>query len=162
VELLFGQLLKLMGANPPHSACVQLLMEYFTERYFKQYGLRTENAIQLSDESLPQPDFAVVTYRADHYAHDYPQVSDVLLVVEVADSSLSFDRTHKTKAYAMAGIEEYWIVNLPQRRIELHQHPFASDGSYASVMHYLEGQTAHSNFAGEVVVADLLPPISPP
>ena len=161
VELLYGKIVYKMGSNPPHAACIQLLMEYFFERYYKKYGLRSENAIQLSDTSLPEPDFAVVTYRADHYAHTYPQGEDVVLIIEVADSSLAFDRIHKASAYALAGISEYWIVNLRDRRLELHLSPDLTDGVYMSVNHYGEDDTVDSPFAGTLQVARLLPPVLP-
>jgi Uma2 family endonuclease len=157
-ELLNGSIVERMGSNPPHAACIQIVMEYFYERYFKKYGLRMENAVQLSDDSLPQPDFAVVTYRVDHYARIFPQAKDVQLLVEVADSSLSIDRNQKKVAYAKAGIPEYWIVNLKDRQLEVHLRPSLTGGTYAAVTHYGDSEEAETQFAGRITVADLLPP----
>ncbi len=161
LELLFGGIYERMGANPPHAACIELLQEYFTERYFKKYGLRSENAVQLSDESLPQPDFVVVAYRSDHYAKNFPQITDVFVLIEVADSSLLVDRGKKKTAYALAGIPEYWIVNLKERQLELHLQPDRVQGLYRSVVMYAEDSKATSPFVGEVVVADILPSVDP-
>ena len=157
VELLFGTIIERMPANEPHVACIETMREYFTERYFKQYALRSESAIRLPSESLPQPDFVIADYHHNHYSTGFPVPDQIHLVVEVADSSLPIDRSTKTEAYALAGIREYWIVNLKERQLEVHLEPNVNGGNYGEVIHYPEGRVANSPFVGTVDVADLLP-----
>ncbi|MEM1358112.1 MAG: Uma2 family endonuclease, partial [Bacteroidota bacterium] len=78
-------------------------------------------------------------------------------VVEIADQSLTRDRTHKAKIYAEAGLPEYWIMNLRDARIEVYLNPDADTQVYESVQFYRNGETFTSPFAGDITVADLLP-----
>jgi len=79
------------------------------------------------------------------------------LIVEVAQDSIRKDQTVKVVLYAEAGIKEYWIINLEKRRVEVHIDPLPEEGAYGSINNYGEVQTFTSPFAGEVVVAELLP-----
>jgi Uma2 family endonuclease len=87
--------------------------------------------VQLSDHSLPQPDYAVLAPRPDHYRTAHPRPQHVLLLIEVADTSLDYDRGVKRALYARYGIPELWIVNLVDRTVEVCRSP-GPDG-YASV-----------------------------
>jgi Uma2 family endonuclease len=160
VELLFGTIIKKMPASEPHGACIDIIREYFTERYFKQYSLRSESAVRLPYDSLPEPDFTVAAYRQDHYANGFPEPAAIYLLIEVAESSLKIDRTIKAKAYAHSAIAEYWIVNLKQRQLELHLQPDPGSQSFRKVLHFTEEETFVSPFAGKVAVSDLLPSVS--
>lgn len=83
---------------------------------------------------------------------------DILILVEVSDATLVIDRNAKLTAYAMAGIKEYWLVNLKGQKLELHLNPVSEEGVYASVSHHGAGETFTSPFAGTVAVDELLVP----
>ncbi len=90
---------------------------------FCHIKVRGQLPIILDDWSEPEPDLAVCQPASDDYAHEHPRASQVMLVIEVADTSLAYDRTQKAAAYAASRIPAYWIVNLQDRRIELLTDP---------------------------------------
>jgi Uma2 family endonuclease len=89
----------------------------------KNVIVRAQNPIYISDLSEPQPDIAIVKPRDDYYAKQLPGGKDTLLIVEVADTSLAYDREVKLPLYAAAGGPEYWLVNLKDREIEAYHTP---------------------------------------
>lgn len=92
--------------------------------------LRLQNPISIQPNNEPEPDIVIARGKPGDYREDHPQAKDVLLVVEVADSSLSFDRKTKLELYASAGIQHYWIVNLVDRQIEMHSQPDSDKRTY--------------------------------
>ncbi|MEL7160659.1 MAG: Uma2 family endonuclease [Bacteroidota bacterium] len=156
-ELLNGNLVRKIPSNKPHDSAISFLQDYFTERYFKKYTLRSERAIRLSPDSMPEPDYVIAVYREDKYQKVWPSVPDILLLVEVSDATLATDRGYKKQLHAGAGIEEYWIVNIPDQQIEVHLRPNVNTKHYASTQHYGQPDTFTSPFVGEVKVSDLLP-----
>ena len=74
-------------------------------------------------QSEPQSDLTLLQFRADHYAHALPSAADVLLIVEVSDSTLEYDRGEKLRLYARHNILEYWIVDLQMKRLEVYREP---------------------------------------
>ena len=157
-ELLAGTIIQKMPSNKPHDAAVSFVQDYFTERYFGTHTLRSERAIRLSATSMPEPDFVVAVFREDKYKDQWPTPPDVLLLIEVSDTTLSIDRGSKRELYAKAGIREYWIVNVTSQQVEVHLTPDATDGTYRQLITSGRGQTFESPFAGPVAVDDLLPP----
>jgi Uma2 family endonuclease len=85
--------------------------------------LAYQNPIWLSERSAPQPDVAVLRFRDDYYAESHPTPEEVLLLIEIADSSLLRDQRVKAPLYAEAGIPEFWIVNLTNATVEVHREP---------------------------------------
>jgi Uma2 family endonuclease len=77
----------------------------------------------LNDLSEPIPDLSILRWRADDYLDAHPTPEDVFLVIEVAGSSITLDREHKLPAYAKAGIPEYWIINIPAKKVEVYRNP---------------------------------------
>lgn len=126
IELLEGELIKMSAVGPRHAACVERLSEYLKDELGRTISLRHQNPVELSDYSEPEPDIAVIKRREDYYLHAHPQPSDVLLLIEVADSTLRKDRGIKLGAYAKAGIIEYWIVNLVDDLIEVYTNPMGN------------------------------------
>ncbi|HTD33809.1 MAG TPA: Uma2 family endonuclease [Candidatus Elarobacter sp.] len=129
VELLDGQLIAMPPEGPGHGSSVTGLNETLVLRFAGRAYVRPGNALRLSDVSEPQPDFAVVRLREDGYRDALPVPDDVLLLVEISDSTLRYDRGRKLRAYARAGIPEYWIVDLVHGHVDVFTEP--NDEGYA-------------------------------
>lgn len=156
IELIHGKILNIMPAGPSHEYCITLLAKFFRQRFGEEYQLREEKSLVLANrKSLPEPDLVVVADR--NYSKRKPSSEEVFLVVEVANSSLKDDRTVKVELYAEANLAEYWIVNLVNRQIEVHLEPNPRQTIYNSITVYQESDTFNSPFAGQVIVAELLP-----
>jgi len=137
VELLEGKIVPMSPIGNLHEIMVDSLNEWsFREGPADQVIVRIQNSLGLpGTNSVPQPDIAWVRRRS--YARGRPQADDALLVVEVAESSLSKDRGRKARLYARAGIADYWIVNIPDRSIEVRREP--RNGTYQSVQIFHSG-----------------------
>ena len=134
LELIHGEIREMTPPNPPHEDTVDLLNYWSMDAVPRdQVRVRVQNSVGLPElDSVPEPDVAWM--RARSYRQKRPQSEDVLLIIEVSDSSLAYDRGEKANLYALAQIEEYWIVNLVQLCIEVHRHPIA--GKYTSILSY--------------------------
>lgn len=143
LELVCGEVIQMSPIGERHAACVDALSELLRERLKRSVNVRVQNPIQLDDYSEPQPDIAVLKRRDDFYRHAHPKPEDILLVIEVSDSTLEFDRTVKMPLYAGAGIPEAWLVNLPEEQIEVYGDP--ADGEYQTVRSYVRRQKLQSH-----------------
>jgi len=124
IELMDGEIIEIMPPNPPHSALVGLIRAWLETVFSRPvFHARQENPIRLSAHFQPQPDIAIVRGREQDYPERFPLPVEVLLVVEVAETSIDYNRGQKLSAYAEAGIPEYWIVNLPDGQIEVYREP---------------------------------------
>lgn len=156
IELLYGKIIELMPAGPDHAYCITLLAKFFRRRFGEEYQLREEKSLTMANSiTLPEPDLVVVADQ--NYSRRNPDYNDVFLITEVSSSSLGRDRTIKVELYAEANLAEYWIINLVNRQIEVHLKPDPEQRLYGSVNHYKEGEEFISPFAGQVIVAELLP-----
>ena len=104
-----------------HAACVDRLTELLVGELRGRAIVRVQNPIQLSDQSEPQPDFAILRRRPDFYANGHPQPSDVFALIEVSDTTLEFDRTVKVPLYAKDTIAEVWIVDLKAEAVQIYR-----------------------------------------
>jgi len=140
LELLDGQIVEMSPINPPHAACVNRLTHMFAPLLASRRAtLSIQNHLVLSPHQAPQPDAAVVRYRADGYQTAHPGPADTFLVIEVADTSVASDRERKVPLYARAGIPEAWLVNLPADALEIYHEPRA--GTYTDVRTARPGDT---------------------
>jgi len=130
VELVDGRILDMTPIGARHGSCVMRLTKLFSAALADEAILSVQNPAVVGSHSEPQPDIAVLMARADFYRDAHPRPSDVLLLVEVADASLRFDRMVKLPIYAAGGIAEFWIVNLEGEVIEVHREP--TGDSYAA------------------------------
>lgn len=121
VELIEGAIVTMSPVGPPHRAIVQALNRWFSRNLPAEYECQVQDPIALSEATEPQPDIAIVRFREDEYVGGHPSARDVLLVIEVADSSLEFDRGTKARLYARGGVPEYWVVDVPQRVVYVHR-----------------------------------------
>jgi Uma2 family endonuclease len=123
VELVDGEIVEMTPIGSRHAACVDRLSE-LVQRCAEGVGiLRVQGPIRLDAHSEPEPDLAVLKRRADFYAAAHPGPADILLVVEVADASLRYDRDIKVGLYARAGIQETWLVDLQNERVDVFTQP---------------------------------------
>lgn len=161
VELLENYVVLKMPRNPPHDGTLDFIGDALRSLLPSGWRCRDQKALVLTD-SVPEPDICVVRGDARTYLTRHPTPADVALVVEVADSSLLRDQRDKTRIYARAGIPLYWIVNLPDRRVEVYSNPTgpAAVPQYQSFATFQPGDILPLPLdAGTVAVpaADLLP-----
>jgi len=123
LELIDGQLVAMSPIGDAHIACINRLNRLFVERTASDIAVSVQNPVRIDKHNEPEPDVVLTTE-----LEGGPHPEDVLLIVEVADSSLSYDRATKLPLYAQAGIPEVWIVNLADAQIEMHREP--SDDIY--------------------------------
>lgn len=123
VELLDGQVVVLTPIGSRHAAAVDRLTHLFSALVGNDAIVRVQNPIVLGQYWEPQPDVCLLRPRDDFYASAHPRERDVLLAIEVADTSDSDDRERKLPAYARAGIAEAWLVDLEHDTLEVHQDP---------------------------------------
>jgi Uma2 family endonuclease len=140
VELLDGEIIDMSPIDPPHGGVTNRLNHWFTERAKGRWIVAVQNPVHLDEYSEPQPDLALLKPALHYYTSQHPGPEDVLLLIEVADSSLEYDRGGKLPAYARAGISEVWIVNVPDRAIEVYREP--RSGGYRSVTTLRAGEKA--------------------
>jgi Uma2 family endonuclease len=139
VELINGEIIEMSPVGRRHAACVDRLTELFVLRLASRVIVRSQNPIQLSDDSEPQPDLALLRRRNDFYEIGHPQPEDTFLVIEVADTTVNFDREVKIPTYAKEGITEAWLIDINARLVEVFQQPTA--GGYQYVQQFQHGQT---------------------
>ena len=123
VELIDGEIIEMSPIGSRHNAFVDRLTRILVTRLGESAIVRVQGSIRLGEKVVPQPDFTVLRPRADFYEDDLPGPGDVVLVVEVADSSLSYDRNEKSRLYARYGVPEYWLLDLVQNTVLVHSEP---------------------------------------
>lgn len=121
VELIEGEVLTMSPIGPGHSSTVMLLDRYFHELLGDRALCRVQSPIVLGDDSEPEPDIAIVRPQPDFYRDRHPASGDVILVIEVSESSLTFDLVDKAALYARHGIPEYWVVDLNRNIVIVHR-----------------------------------------
>lgn len=131
VELIEGEIVKMSPIGDHHAACVGWLNRTLTLLLQHVALVWMQNPVQLDDYSEPEPDILVLKPRDDFYWNGKPRPEDVLVLIEVSDSTLESDRQIKVPLYARAGVPEVWIVNLIDERVELFADP--SGGAYQTV-----------------------------
>ena len=170
IELLDGLLVRkdrsargedLMTHNPRHALLIKRLQRVLIPACESVgWHLQIQLPVALTNFNAPEPDVAVVNGTEELYADRHPGPADLLLVIEVADSSLSIDRTTKQRLYATAGVPRYWIINLPESLVEVFDLPDAAAGKYARHTSYPMGHTISWNISPqqclEIPVTDLL------
>ena len=165
VELLGGLLVDKMVKHPPHNVAVGKLAAVWNGILPAGWFVREEKSVRLGRWSNPEPDAAVVRGQIDDYVKRDPTVRDIGLIGEVSDTTYTKDRGAKWRKYAAARIPVYWIVNLPQRQIEVYSAPSGKGktASYRDSKTYgqddevpvvLEGREL-----GRIKVSDVLPGI---
>ena len=159
VELLDGHIYAMSPIGSEHAACVDRLTKLFVLRTGANAIVRVQSPVHLNEASEPEPNLALLSPRDDDYAARHPRPDEVLLVVEVADTSAAFDRDVKRPLYAQVDIPEFWIVNLGTDRIEVYRSP--QNTEYADEQHYGRDQSLSPQHLPEgdpIAVNDVLGP----
>jgi Uma2 family endonuclease len=161
-ELLEGWLVNKMSNNPPHASAIGMLEDAMIALLVAPWIFRTQMPIELSGDSVPEPDLVVVKGPRRKFVKSHPTASEIALVVEVSHTTLDQDRGIKQKLYARDRIPEYWIVNLVDRVVEVYTHPKAGKmPGYRPPIVYRPESTVPLRLDGEPIgqipVASLMP-----
>ena len=146
----------IMTVGPDHVSVVQLLQRLL-DRLVEPSGhhSRCQQPIHIPPRHEPEPDVAVARGPIQSYGQTHPEPRDIFLVVEVAESSLRYDRDTKQRVYASAAIPQYWIVNLIDRCVEVYTEPDESTAAYSSRQDFTTGQTVELDVEGQALSLDV-------
>jgi Uma2 family endonuclease len=156
VELINGEIIEMSPIGRRHTACVNRLNSVFSQLLGKKVIIAVQNPITLNNLSEPQPDIALLKPRADFYESGHPQPQDIFLLIEVADSSLEYDRDVKIPLYASSGITEVWLVDIYEQVIIVYRYP--SENGYSDIQKLSRGEKMSIQAFSEInlVVDDIL------
>jgi len=160
LELVDGELIMMTPQGSRHATAVRLADDTLRSIFGAGFDVRVQLPIAFEPDSEPEPDLAVVVGSPRDYRDAHPQTA--VLIVEVTDTTLPYDRERKARLYAKAGIPEYWIVNLLDQCLEIHRHPEGVSSSHAAYQSRSVAQPSDvvSPLAAperSLAVADLLP-----
>lgn len=156
VELIEGEIHDMSPIGPLHSGVTIRLNRFFSLRAKGRWTVCVQDAVRLTNYSEPQPDLLLLKPAPDDYVSHHPVPEDVILLIEVADSSIEFDQHKKLPVYARAAIPEVWIVNLQDSTIEVYREPHFTGYEKKTVLRAGD-QAAPAAFPGDAVdVAELL------
>lgn len=155
-ELIEGEILEKFSRSNLHEACRTRLAYYFSNELDNNIIVSQICPVILSDFSEPEPDVALLKFKKDFYASGKPKPEDVLLLIEVADSTVSSDRQIKIPLYARAEVPEVWLVNLPRKIIEIYTEP--KNGKYKIVRKAGKSETIMPKMVADlsIKVADIV------
>jgi Uma2 family endonuclease len=143
LELIAGQIIKMSAKGTAHESAITRTQRLLSQRLGDKALLRIQAPIQLDDYSEPEPDIAVVKPNIIDYDDHHPDASEVFLVIEIADSSLKYDREVKSLAYGKSGIIDYWILDVNGRKLYMYRLPTP------------DGYHSESVFAEDVTISPL-------
>jgi Uma2 family endonuclease len=124
VELIRGELVQMVAKGTAHTTCCSNLIRELARLIAGKAELRCQDPINLPSGSEPEPDFAIIRSTPDNYLSAHPTPADIFLVIEIADSSLNYDRDIKMPLYAEAEISHYWIFNVAANQLEAYSEPY--------------------------------------
>lgn len=139
LELIEGEVIDKSPISSHHAGCVTRLNTLLYRQPDLSAIVSVNNPVRIDEFSEPEPDIALLKPRDDFYSNAHPTPADVLLIVEVADTSVDYDRRVKLPVYARAGIPETWLMVLPKDIIEVHSQPV--NGKYQKVQRLKRGKT---------------------
>ncbi|MEA5617136.1 Uma2 family endonuclease [Cronbergia sp. UHCC 0137] len=124
IQLINGEIIEMAAKGRLHETCLRNLLRQLPKLLEDRATLQSQAPITIPPNSEPEPDFAILKNRNDDYLSSHPQGSEILLVIEVADSSIDYDQKVKIPLYAQAGISDYWIFNLFDNYLECYSNPY--------------------------------------
>jgi Uma2 family endonuclease len=138
VELIRGEIIKMASIGRRHAACVNRCNDVFAYKLGGKILVSIQNPLALDNTSEPEPDIMLLKRKADFYESGHPQPTDVLLLIEVADSTIESDRQLKIPLYAEDGITEVWLIDINSACIEVYRYP--TDQGYQDIQKLYRGQ----------------------
>lgn len=144
VELIQGEIIKMSLVGIRHASCVKRLNKLFSQLLGDRAIVAVQDPVELSNLSEPQPDLALLLPLDDFYAAGHPQPQDILLLVEVADTTIESDRAIKIPLYAGSEITEVWLIDVNEQVIEVFREPTAN--SYQSIQKFQQGEIFVQSF----------------
>lgn len=154
VELINGEIIEMSPIKSLHAGTVKVLAKLLISLFGDEIVLGVQDPVELNEFSEPEPDLSILKFRQDYYRKSHPKPEDVLFLIEVADSSIDSDRQLKLPLYAEAAIPEVWIVNLPERQIEVYTKP--AENGYAQINIFRQGDTIQTASIESLAAADIL------
>lgn len=156
VELIDGEIVTKMTIGPRHSASVDRANRLLVTRAGESAIVRVHGAVRVNLYSEPEPDLVLLRPRADFYVSGHPGPADIQLIIEVAESSIHYDRDVKAPLYARCDVHEYWLVDLNEN--VLHRYLLPERGSYRTAQRFARGQSLAPELLPNCVVSidDLL------
>ena len=139
LELIEAEIIEMSPIGHDHAGSVIVLLAWFTEHLRGRFVVSIQNPVRLSGHIEPQPDVVLLRPPPDRYRHKLPVAEDVLLLIEAADTSLTYDRETKLPLYAQAGIPEVWIVDLSGKQAEVYRDP--EEGCYRVATTHTRGSS---------------------
>jgi Uma2 family endonuclease len=159
VELVSGNIIKMSAKGTAHTSALGRTDRLLQNLFGNLAWVRMQDPIALDDNSEPEPDIAVVRIDPFDYATHHPTPSEVYLIIEVADSSLAYDREIKANIYARSGIVDYWVLNVNERQLHVFREP-AEDGYQSEVIFDETASISPLQFpAVNIAIREMLPPI---
>ncbi len=152
-ELIEGEILDMAPIGSARADVVTLLTERLSRAVGKSAAVRTQRPLRLSTRSEPQPDVALVQAKRGGYRRGHPTPGDVLLLIEVSDTTRQFDLNIKARLYSMYDIPEYWVVDLVGNRVWRHRNPGST--VYGEREKFAAGKLAVPEGLGEIAIAEL-------
>lgn len=157
LELIEGDIIEMAPIGSPHAGVVKSLNRLLNQLAGNKALISVQDPLVIGKRSMPQPDLAILKPRADNYSTSHPVAEDVLLVIEVADSSLAFDTGTKVPLYARAGITEAWVVDVEEKVIRVFRDPTAKGYQTSFTVSVKEKIAVPSLPKAMISVADLFP-----
>ena len=153
-ELIEGEIVKKMTQGDHHIACINRLNMFLTPKLVGKAIVSVQNAVVISEISEPEPDVTLLRFSEDFYASGKATAEDVLLLIEVSDTTVRYDRQTKVRLYAESRVPEVWLVNLPRQVLEVYIHP--ENKKYKVVKKYEKNQTVSPTLLPEIKVSDII------
>ena len=155
LELIDGDIINMTPQGSLHATAVQLAADKLRQSFLSGFTIRVQMPIAIDDNSEPEPDIAVVIGAARDYKDAHP--TNAALIIEVSDTTLSYDRQQKKKLYARTGIQEYWIINLKDKQVEVNRDPQKEEYTQEVIFRSTQSITPLANPNNSIFVTDLLP-----
>jgi Uma2 family endonuclease len=161
-EFLEGEIIEMPAMKSPHATALELTYDVLRDVFSKDFAVRNQSPVDLGEDFEAVPDVAVIKGKARDFKDAHPKTAD--LIVEISDTTLSYDRNRKASLYAKFGISDYWILNLKNRTLEVYRRPNEDENTfygfgYAEKLTFDETQEVSPLVQSEakIKVADLLP-----
>ena len=140
VELIHGEILEMSPVGSKHASVVKRLAKRLTLLFGDEAIIGIQDPVLLEGDSEPEPDISILKPQDDYYESSHPMAKDIWAIIEVADSTLTYDTSDKLELYAQNGIALYWVIELPTKRIAVFSDP--ENGDYQTKQEWREGETA--------------------